>query len=90
MFHALSFVVSLLAFSLPLAYAATADQWRGRSIYQCVAGVFTSPNCQIDSSRCPPVESSSTDMLCLKELILLNALQATVRGVVVPGTRMYR
>lgn len=44
---------------------------------------------QIHSFTCPPIESSSTDMLCLKELILTNAPQATVRGVVGPGTRKY-
>jgi cellulose synthase/poly-beta-1,6-N-acetylglucosamine synthase-like glycosyltransferase len=32
----LPFATSLLASVLPLVYAATSDQWRGRSIYQCV------------------------------------------------------
>ncbi|KAJ8584457.1 glycoside hydrolase family 13 protein [Rhizopogon salebrosus TDB-379] len=53
MFHALSFVASLLAFSLPLAYAATADQWRGRSIYQVLIDRYALPE-GADPTQCAP------------------------------------
>lgn len=39
--HPVFLVATLLTFALPLVYAATADQWRGRSIYQCVYDPFT-------------------------------------------------
>ncbi|KAG2041437.1 glycoside hydrolase family 13 protein [Suillus americanus] len=45
--------VALLAFALPLAYAATADQWRGRSIYQVIIDRYALPG-GADPNQCPP------------------------------------
>ncbi|KAG2360827.1 glycoside hydrolase family 13 protein [Suillus spraguei] len=44
---------ALLAFALPLVYAATADQWRGRSIYQVIIDRYALPD-GADPNQCPP------------------------------------
>ncbi|KAG1748968.1 glycoside hydrolase family 13 protein [Suillus paluster] len=53
MLHATSLAVALVAFALPLVYAATADQWRGRSIYQVIIDRYALPE-GADPNQCAP------------------------------------
>ncbi|KAG1882923.1 glycoside hydrolase family 13 protein [Suillus subluteus] len=53
MSHAAFLAVALLVFALPLAYAATPDQWRGRSIYQVIIDRYALPD-GADPNQCPP------------------------------------
>ncbi|KAG2149365.1 glycoside hydrolase family 13 protein [Suillus clintonianus] len=51
--HAASLAAALLTFVLPLVYAATSDQWRGRSIYQVIIDRYALPE-GADPNQCPP------------------------------------
>lgn len=51
--HIALLAAALLAFALPLVYAATADQWRGRSIYQVIIDRYALPD-GADPNQCPP------------------------------------
>ncbi|KAG1759096.1 glycoside hydrolase family 13 protein [Suillus occidentalis] len=51
--HPVFLVATLLTFALPLVYAATADQWRGRSIYQVIIDRYALPE-GADPNQCPP------------------------------------
>ncbi|KAG2080264.1 glycoside hydrolase family 13 protein [Suillus cothurnatus] len=53
MSHAAFLAAALLAFALPLVHAATADQWRGRSIYQVIIDRYALPD-GADPNQCPP------------------------------------
>lgn len=71
--------LSLSVSLLPSVFAADANDWRGRSIYQQVFPLLSFSQAEYSSRS--PTESSSTDMHSLKGLIQPNVIQVTKLGV---------
>lgn len=52
MSHTAFLAAAILAFAFPYVYAATSDQWRGRSIYQVIIDRYALPE-GADPNQCP-------------------------------------
>lgn len=52
MSHVAFLAAAILAFAFPYVYAATSDQWRGRSIYQVIIDRYALPE-GADPNQCP-------------------------------------
>ncbi|KAG2048742.1 glycoside hydrolase family 13 protein [Suillus hirtellus] len=52
MSHTAFLAAAILAFAFPYVYAATSDQWRGRSIYQVIVDRYALPE-GADPNQCP-------------------------------------